>query len=124
MVNFVKKPGTTIGDVVRALPFDQERALMVATTEITNMFAEAEEINGKKLKKEYPDVLVIKTWFTCNDSFVCPICAALADKEVEIDDEFARGISRPAAHDGCRCWMSTTTRIGGRKPKRRRLFGR
>jgi hypothetical protein len=122
MVNFVKKPGTTIGDVVRALPIDQERALTVATTEITNMFAEAEEINGKKLKKEYPDVLVIKTWSTCNDDFVCPICASLDGKEVEIPKDFAQGISRPAAHDGCRCWISTTTRIGGKK--RKRLFGR
>ena len=116
--SFIDTPGMTIGDAVSLLPFDESRALMIATSEITDSYAEAALMSGKDLKKEFPDVLVIKTWFTNNDAIVqaCPVCWPLHLQEVEIDEMFVNAdlgleFERPKAHPRGRCWMSTTTRI-------------
>jgi SPP1 gp7 family putative phage head morphogenesis protein len=108
---FVETPGFRIRDVMDMLPFSESRAQTVAVTEITRAYATANEIAGKQLKKEFPDVRVIKTWFTNNDDRVCQICAPLDGKEVDIDKEFTGGIDKPPAHVNCRCWMITTTRL-------------
>jgi SPP1 gp7 family putative phage head morphogenesis protein len=107
--------GFTVGDVIKLLSneFDQEEAELIAVTEITRKFAYKAQIKGEKLKKEFGDVPVVKTWFTNNDNHVCPVCRALDGKSVEIDEEFAPDIFIPPAHIGCRCWMSSTTRLAG-----------
>jgi SPP1 gp7 family putative phage head morphogenesis protein len=111
VTRFVETPGMTIGDVMDALPFDEVRALRVATTEITRAYAKGQMIAGQQLKDEYPDVKITKTWFTNNDDKVCPICEPLDGKEFDFEDEFDAGITEPAAHVNCRCWMSTGTRL-------------
>lgn len=70
-----------------------------------------EQKRGEQLKREFPDVRVIKTWFTCNDDYVCKVCKELHGKTVEIDEFFAPGILHPSACDDCRCWMISRTDI-------------
>lgn len=107
---FANTPGMTIGDAMDMMPFGAVRAQMVATTEITRAYATANEISGKQMKKEYPDIPITKTWATNNDDRVCDICEPLDGMTVEIDDGFttdedkSEGIPEPPAHVNCRCW--------------------
>lgn len=113
MAKFIKISGFTIGDAVKILSeyFDEEKALLIAITETTRAFAHAEQIQGEQSKKDFPDVKVVKIWHTNNDSEVCEICGSLNEKEVDINRPFAEDIFIPPAHEGCRCWISTRTRI-------------
>ena len=108
---FITTPGMTIGDVMGAMPFGEERARTVAVTEITRAYAQGQLMAGEELRKAYPDVKVTKVWNTNADDFVCDICGPLDGEEVGIDEEFEGGISEPPAHVNCRCWMQTRTRI-------------
>ena len=113
LASFVSTPGMTIGDVVNMLPFDDQRALKIATTEITRVYSEANIQAGQEMQSQFPGVRVVKTWFTNNDERVCLICEPLNGVEVDIDQEFGDGIDEPPAHPGCRCWISTRTKING-----------
>ena len=116
---FVETPGMTIGDLMRLLPFSEQRALMVGVTEITRAYSVADELAGNELQKEFPDVEVVKTWWTNNDDIVqeCPICWPLHGMTVKQDEGFTTdpdksfGLPGPPGHVRCRCWRSTTTRI-------------
>jgi len=113
---FVETPGFTIRDVMDMLPFSEERSMSVAVTEITNAYATANQIAGKEMQKEFPDVRVIKIWYTNNDDLVCEICAPLDGQEREIDEGFGveegeEGLDGPAAHVNCRCWLETSTAL-------------
>lgn len=111
---FADTAGMTVGDVMAALPFDEQRALLVATTEITRAYAQANELAGKQLQKDYPGVQVVKTWFTNNDDLVCEICGPLDGQTADMDTGFGdaeMGIPYPPAHPGCRCWMETSTQV-------------
>jgi len=111
---FIEIPGTTIADVVNFLPLDPKRALRVAVTEITEVFAQAEQIAGLETKQQYQDVKVIKTWFTNADDRVCPICATLNNTSVDVDqvcETLAGDKLHPPAHVNCRCWIATRTVI-------------
>ncbi len=111
IAEFVETPGMTLADVIERLPFDEQRAALVATTEITRAYATGQAAAGDALKEQFPDVRVIKTWFTDNDDRVCPICGPLNDVEVEGDELFGGEFDGPPAHPGCRCWVSYRTRI-------------
>jgi len=113
---FAETPGMTLREVVNILPYDDSRALRIAITETTRAFAQANLLAGQDLKKEWPDVRVIKTWFTNNDELVCDICLPLNGMEVEIDDRFVNPdtgdeFDCPPGHVNCRCWMDSTTDI-------------
>jgi hypothetical protein len=110
---FVETPGFTMGDLADMLPFSERRAMMIATTETTRAYAEGQKLAGDKMKSDYPDVLVVKTWFTNNDDRVCEICGPMDEEEVELDEAFSSGDDKPPAHVNCRCWMSTRTKISG-----------
>ena len=110
--DFVSTPGMTIGDIVTRLPYNEPRALMIAVTETTKTYAMAERMAGEALQKEYPDVLVVKRWYTNNDDRVCPLCGPLHMAEVPLKEAFPGGYEQPPAHVRCRCWMSTTTTLG------------
>jgi len=111
--NFVNTPGMTIGDVIGQLPFDEVRAWKIAITETTRAYAEAQKLAGEQLKEQFPDVKVVKQWFTNNDDLVCDICAPMNNEEVEMSETFSSGDDNPPAHVNCRCWMSTGTDING-----------
>jgi hypothetical protein len=108
---FVETPGMSIGDVMARLPFTQYRAQMVATTEITRAYAEGNMLAGQALREEFPDVPVVKIWYTNADDRVCEICGPLHATEVGLDELFAAGYDKPPAHVNCRCWMEVTTSI-------------
>jgi SPP1 gp7 family putative phage head morphogenesis protein len=108
---FIDTPGFTIGDIVNQLPFSESRAQMIAVTETTRAFAQGNRLAAQELKEEFPDVRVVRIWYTNNDDLVCPICGALDGKEVEGEEDFDPGIADPPAHPNCRCWTSTRTRI-------------
>lgn len=110
---FVDTPGFTIGDAIDQLSsyFSDTRARMIAVTETTRAYAEGNQIAGIELKKEYPDVKIVKQWFTNNDDRVCDICGPLEGEEVEIEENFSNGEMNPPAHVNCRCWSNNRTRI-------------
>lgn len=112
---FADTPGMTLGDTMALLPFDERRAQTIAVTETTRAYAEAELEAGRALKKEYPDVRVVKQWFTSNDelSQTCDICGPMEGEEVEIDEPFSSGDYAPPAHPNCRCFIQQRTRING-----------
>lgn len=105
--DFIETPDMTIGDVMKRLPFDENRSQLVATTEITNAYAEGNQLAGKEMQAEFPDVRVIKTWWTNQDGRVCEKCGPLHGQEVGIDEPFvhpttgAEYFNPPAPHPGC-----------------------
>jgi SPP1 gp7 family putative phage head morphogenesis protein len=84
---------------------------LIATTEITRAYAEANQIAGEALAKEFEGVPVVKIWYTNEDDKVCPICGEFDGKEIPIDESFGEGVKNPPAHPNCRCWTTTSTRI-------------
>jgi hypothetical protein len=98
---FVDTPGMTLGQVVDSLPFDRDRAEMVATTEITRAYAEGNMQAGQAMREQFPDVRVVKVWFTSADAMVCPICSPLNGLEVDLDKPFSGTIDKPPAHPKC-----------------------
>lgn len=117
IASFVETPGMTVGDVIEQLPFDEARSRMIAVTEITRAYAEGEMEAGQELKEKYPDVQVIKIWFTNEDEKVCLLCEPLGEMgEVDFDhqyfepDDYSDG-QNPPRHANCRCWTQTRTKI-------------
>lgn len=124
MSNFVSMPGRTIGDIMSALPYKESRARLIAIDQTTSVYANAELLAGEALQKEYPDVEVVKRWFTNNDTWfdasgrrhgVCEICQPLHMQVRPLNEPFVGGDGslhdKPGAHIGCRCFLSITTRI-------------
>jgi hypothetical protein len=109
--DFVKTPGMTIGDVIDRLPFSEQRAALIATTEITRAYATGQAAAGESLKEQFPDVRVVKTWYTNVDDRVCPICGPLHLVSVDMDEEFDNEFDGPPAHPGCRCSITYGTRL-------------
>jgi hypothetical protein len=113
---FVETPGFTMRDLMDMLPFDEKRAFRVATTEVTNSYKQGQILAGEQMKAEFPDVKVIKTWFTNNDALVCPLCGPLDAKEKLIEEDFydpqnVYQDGNPPRHVNCRCWIITTTAL-------------
>lgn len=113
---FADTPGFSIGDVVNLLPFDEQRALRIATTEITRAFATANQQAGEALRDEFPDVRVIKTWFSTNQDITCELCLELDGKEVGIDENFYEPENEyqdgnPPRHVNCFCWSEVSTAL-------------
>lgn len=111
---FVETPGMTLGDVMKQLPFDMDRAERIAITEITRAYAQANINIGAEMKKQFPGVKVVKYWFTNQDDIVCDICGPLdTGKPVPFDKPFnaSLGIDSPPAHPNCRCWTQVTTDV-------------
>lgn len=114
---FVETPGMTIGQVMDMLPFDEERALRVAVTEITRAYGRGQQMAGEALAAEFPDVKVVKKWFTNQDDKVCELCGPLGNGDwIPIDDPFYEPEDdyqdgNPPRHVNCRCWIQTSTEI-------------
>lgn len=101
---YVETPGMEIGDLMRLLPFDAERALRIAVTETTRAFAQGQAAARDELREQFPDVVVETVWHTNNDDIVCDVCGPLDGRAVDDD-------TIPPAHPNCRCWISVNTRI-------------
>jgi hypothetical protein len=113
---FVDTPGMTIGDVMNLLPFDEERARMIAVTETTRAYSKGQQLGADELAKEFPGVDVVQKWFTNQDDKVCEICGPLGDgEEIPYGETFyepdGSNDGFPPAHVNCRCWTDYSTRI-------------
>lgn len=113
---FVETPGFTIGDLMNLLPFDEKRALNIAVTEVTRSYAQGQLLAGEEMRAQFPDVKVVKQWFTNNDDLVCELCGPLDGVEVGQDENFYDLESdyedgNPPRHPNCRCWISTSTAL-------------
>ena len=114
---FVETPGFTIGDIMDLLPYDEDRAQRIAVTEVTRAYSKATQLAGDDLKKEFPGVRIIDTFFTNNDDRVCDLCGPLNGKEVDHGDLFYEPQNEyqdgyEPLHPECRCWHETTTALG------------
>ena len=103
--DFVQTPGMTVADLRQRLAptFGDLRASKIAVTETTRAYAQGWRMAGDDLKADYPDLRIIKTWFTNADDVVCDVCGPLHGVTVDFDEDFA-GVDEPPAHPNCRCW--------------------
>ena len=118
---FLDTPGQTVGNLMEMLPFDTARSFRIATTEVTNLYAEMQLDAANTLQGMYPDVRVVNTWFTNNDQKVCFICIGLDGVQAGVGEMFQSAgdgqfYSRPGSqpegpHVNDRCWLSTRTVI-------------
>lgn len=111
---FVETPGMTMGDLKGQLRpyFNEVRVQRIAVTETTRVYSEGQAMAGRTLAKEFPDMHVVKKWYTSQDELVCPICAPLPQRGwIMMDQEFAPKIDNPPAHVNCRCAVSYSTEI-------------
>jgi len=112
---FTSTPGMTIGDVIEMMPFGPVRAQMVAVTEITRAYAEGDARVAEQLMLDYPDLRVVKTWYTNNDDLArkCPVCWPAHEQTVLANRAFRNGFDSPPGHPNCRCWRATRVDILG-----------
>jgi hypothetical protein len=123
---FISTPGYSMGDIVNDLINSklsplygdnvEQRAWNIATTEVTRAYAQGQQQGADALSEQYPDVKVIKRWFTNYDDRVCDLCFPLDGAEVPEDENFYEPESdyedgNPPRHVNCRCWMDYTTKI-------------
>lgn len=84
----------------RAASISLTRANIIAATETANAYS-----IGSIIAYEESGVVSKLEWLTAEDEKVCPVCGPLNGKQVKIGEEFAPGISYPAAHPLCRCTL-------------------
>ena len=121
IATFLDTPGMTMRQLMDRLPFGEARSRLIAVTETTNAFAQAELIAAEKLQAEFPDVQVVRIWHTNNDPNVCIICEGLEAVEINLGEKFvskttggeyiAPGVPPDGPHIGDRCWVTHRTRI-------------
>jgi hypothetical protein len=121
VATFAETEGMTIGNVINDLVgpqlFTETRATRIAVTEITSAFANADEIAGQELARQFPGVDVIRTWFTNRDDRVCIRCEPLEGQQVPLGQPFVNDVvgetyMNPGdPHPFCRCWVNTRTVI-------------
>lgn len=93
--------------------FGQARADMIATTEVTRVYAE-----GNQEAWESTGVVSAVTWHTAEDELVCDICDPLDGTEIGIGDIDAL----PPAHVNCLTGDSFVLPIGGVTAGSERIF--
>lgn len=91
--------GQLIGRIRQGSGYSEQRAQMIAVTEVTRAFAE-----GNRAAWKASGVIEKREWRTNNDELVCPVCGPLAGKVTGLDEPFPGGIDGPPAHPRCRCW--------------------
>ncbi len=90
--------------------FSENRANIIAVTETTQIFAEA---NIQAWRES--GVVTAKVWMTAQDDLVCPICEPLSGTTVALEaNGFTTevgdlGLFAPPAHARCRCWLKPVT---------------
>ena len=96
--------GESLAQLVRRIAglhtFSEDRARMIAVTEVTRAFAE-----GNMAAWRESGVIERRRWNTNNDELVCPICGPRHNMVVDMGASFD-GIDNPPAHPRCRCWVT------------------
>jgi len=117
VAEFVETPGMTIGDLRRklaALPaFNDNRAQMIAVTEVTRTAKEGNLATAKAYEAE-GFFTWERTWHTNQDGLVCELCRPLHGKKaVGLDGEYPfGGGDGPPRHPRGRCWETLRPIIG------------
>ena len=90
--------------------FGKVRAEMIASTEVTRVFADANQAAWKST-----GFVGGKVWMTSKDDRVCPICSPMQGKEVALNNYFPSdmggGYKSPPAHVRCRCWLQPVVSV-------------
>jgi SPP1 gp7 family putative phage head morphogenesis protein len=108
-----QQSGEPFGELVKILSneelgiFNEARAKMIATTEVTRLHAW-----GTALAWEKSGYLSPFRWNTANDERVCPICGERENKVFPLS--FLR--DNMPAHPRCRCWASPIVDLDREKP--------
>lgn len=95
--------GETFPDLVKRVQkvySNPVRAELIASTEITRVYAEANTRTW-----EASGVVEAREWQTAADERVCPICGPLQGKQAKLGKPFPGGLDNPPAHPRCRCWV-------------------
>lgn len=83
--------------------FSKERAKRIATTEVTRLYAQ-----GNQLAWEKSGTVKEFIWQTANDERVCPICGARHNKVYPLSQ-----MGDIPAHPNCRCWAKPVVSYEG-----------
>lgn len=117
--------GAPLDDLVAELSpiFGQARAEMIASTEVTRIFAEA-----NMMAWESVGYVSGKKWVTTRDDRVCPICQPMDGSVAATGNSFyspsgGGGFPSPPAHVRCRCWLQPIVDIRAVEEQRRRRLG-
>lgn len=102
---------TTRLDVIYNNPV---RAQMIATTEVTRLFAE-----GNRQAWESTGFINQMVWQTAEDDRVCPICSPRSGSKISVADHDAI----PPAHVNCRCWLKPIVDTEAVADQRRKRLG-
>lgn len=81
--------------------FGPVRADMIATTEITRVYADSNVIGWRELGVD------AQKWQTAVDETVCPICVPRHGKEYQLGDPEGT----PPGHIRCRCWVQPVVKV-------------
>lgn len=81
--------------------FGKIRAQMIASTEVTRIFAEANQRVWQST-----GFISMMSYRTSVDDRVCPICSPLEDVEMPLNDNRA-----PPRHPRCRCWLQPIVNV-------------
>jgi len=94
--------GDPLSSLVKELEplFGRQRAELIASTEVTKAFAEANRL--AYIESGVVDEL---EWRVAADERVCPLCAPLEGQRTSIHGNFD-GVGLPPRHPRCRCWIT------------------
>ena len=107
VATFVETPGMTRGDLESLLApaFGENRASMIAVTEVTRAYSEATNQHQRLIRDEV-GMEMRRVWLTRRDDLTCFICGPLHGMpEEEWRAEFPNG---PPGHVNCRCASALT----------------
>lgn len=93
------EPLSALVSDLRNSGFSPRRAQLIAATEVTRAYADANEQVYRA-----SGVVDLVEWRTAVDERVCVVCGALHGKRAPLGQLFD-GQYRPPAHPGCRCWI-------------------
>lgn len=82
-------------------PFGKRRAELIAVTETTRMYAQANAMTWER-----SGVVEGREWRTNTDELVCPICGGMDGVVAKLGENFQGTYNgdNPPAHPKCRCW--------------------
>jgi hypothetical protein len=97
-----KRSSEIADELQAAYPFSDERAELIANTEIANAHSQGALMGYKAARQG--GVAVRKSWVTSGNANVCIVCQDNEDAgPIDLDDEFPSGDDAPGAHPLCAC---------------------
>lgn len=94
-----------IEEIENSAAFSEERAEMVARTEIARANSQGELISYKEAKDSL-GLTITKFWMVADAP--CDVCDENGDAgNIELDDDFPSGDDAPPGHPNCRCALGT-----------------